>query len=93
MKILSFVCILIVGLTFSAASFADCYSCSSGQSSCTQCLSSYNGKPCYRCQVSSNDCATTNSCACTEPSCGKNPCLSRQTCCYVYGNVGAYSEE
>lgn len=28
-------------------------------------------------------------CECADPSCGKNPCLSRSDCCYAFGNVGA----
>jgi len=28
-------------------------------------------------------------CECADPSCGKNPCLSRSDCCFAFGNVGA----
>ncbi len=79
MKTLSAVVTTLIGFTFATPVFADCYSCSPAQSACTQCRSSYND--------------ACNSCACTEPSCGKNPCLSRRVCCEVYGNVGAYREE
>lgn len=80
MKTLFLALIAMSGITFSMTSFADCYSCSPPQSACTPCGSSYNDSPC-------------NSCNCTEPSCGRNPCLSRRTCCEVFGNVGAYREQ
>lgn len=28
-------------------------------------------------------------CQCTDPNCGKNPCLSCSDCCAAFGNVGA----
>ena len=29
------------------------------------------------------------SCNCTDPGCGRNPCLSARRCCRVFGNIGA----
>ena len=37
-----------------------------------------------------NTCSEYDStCQCTDPNCGKNPCLSRSDCCEAFGNVGA----
>ncbi|GEM_PF-5954761 len=37
------------------------------------------------CGSSCND--LCGSCNCTEPSCGRNPCLSARKCCEVFGNI------
>lgn len=45
---------------------------------------------CNSCQASS-PCGGSgySSCDCTEPSCGSNSCLDSETCCRVFGNIGA----
>ena len=30
-----------------------------------------------------------NKCQCSDPSCGRNPCLGECQCCNVFGNIGA----
>lgn len=81
MKTLCAALLTLIGLLFSVGSFADCYSCTYRQSSCNTC------------NTCVDNCSSRNQCACTEPSCGKNPCLSRAACCRAFGNVGAYEEE
>lgn len=95
MKIIFISLAVMMGLFFSANSFADCYSCASQQTSCSSCTSSY--RSCDSCgtvsAASSDDCEFMNKCACSEPSCGRNPCLSRRDCCAAFGNVGSLKED
>jgi len=74
--------ILLIGLTFSMTAFAACSSCIR-QTATGPCVA-------QRCTACVDE--TISPCACTEPSCGKNPCLSRRDCCRAFGNVGKYTE-
>ncbi len=83
MKTLYAALLIVIGITFSTTALADCYSCSSQQTtynSCSTCTAAPQG-----------DCAYNNKCICSEPSCGRNPCLSKRDCCEAFGNVGAYT--
>lgn len=84
MKTLLATVVVLFGLFFSSIALADCYSCASNPSPCSTCSAASN--------PGSDDCAVTNGCACSEPGCGKNPCLSKRRCCEVFGNVGALHE-
>lgn len=33
------------------------------------------------------------SCSCADPNCGSNSCLSGETCCAVFGNLGGFPKE
>ena len=71
-----------LSFAFTTSSFADCYSCSN-----TSQLNSYTS--CNSCgNTSSDSCEYMNTCANSEPSCGKNPCLSARDCTHTYGNIG-----
>ncbi|MEO8400535.1 MAG: hypothetical protein ABI597_01905 [Gammaproteobacteria bacterium] len=64
----------------STASLASCSSCAQT----TRCSTGACGDG-YK----DYNCTSDNGCYCgAEPSCGKNPCLSRSKCCHYFGNVG-----
>lgn len=53
------------------------------------CMNNYCGGAYY--MGCSSGCCTRcgQSCACTDPDCGGNPCLSCARCCEAFGNDGA----
>lgn len=44
--------------------------------------------PCSSC-FSRMGCSCSGTCDCTDPNCGRNPCLNCMDCCAAFGNIGA----